>query len=73
MGILKIHVQLFENFENLIAFQVSCLAFTKNFGWFPKGNVLDQDSLNSFGVIYAKTHKIHSLNHISCKEYFNTL
>ena len=30
-GIPKIHVQLIENFQNLIALQISCLAFAKYF------------------------------------------
>ena len=52
----------------LIALQVWCLAFTKSFEWLANGIVRGQNSLNSSGVKYAKTCKIHSVNHISCKE-----
>ena len=45
IGIPKIYVQLFENFQNLIALQVWCLAFTKNVEWLING----QNSQNSSG------------------------
>ena len=62
-GIPKIHLWLFVNFQNLIAIQVWCLAFTKDFvEWLANGTD-GQNSLNSSagGKIYAKTCKIHSV------------
>ena len=51
IGIPEIHVQLFENFENLIALQVWCqvwcLVFTKNVEWLANETVLGQSSPNS--------------------------
>ena len=49
IGIPEIHVRLFENFQNLIALQVLCLASTKDYEWLPNGTVLGQNSLNSSG------------------------
>ena len=49
IDIPEIHVELTDNFENLIAFQAWCLAFTKNFEWLANGTVLGQNNLNSSG------------------------
>ena len=58
ISIPEIYVQLFENSKNLIALQVSCIAFTKNFEWLANGTVLGQNSLNSsWGKICKKILK----------------
>ena len=49
----EIHVQLFENFQNVIALRV-CLAFTKNFEWLVNGTLLGQNNLNSSGSKICK-------------------
>ena len=49
IGIVEISVQLFENFQNLIALQVWCLTFIKNFEWLGNGTFLGQSSPNSSG------------------------
>ena len=48
-GIPEIHVQLFENFQNLIGLQVCCLTFTKNIEWLANETVLGQSSPNKSG------------------------
>ena len=57
IGISETYVQLFEHFQNLIALQVWCLAFTKNFEWLANGISLGQSSLSrnsSWGKICKK-------------------
>ena len=48
IGIVKTHVQLFENCQNLLALQVSCFTFRINFEWLANGTNLGQNNLNSF-------------------------
>ena len=54
IGIPQTHVWLSENFQNLIALQVWCLAFTKKFEWLANGTVIGQNSLKSYGYKICK-------------------
>ena len=49
ISIPEIHVQLFENFQNVTALQVRCLEFIKSFEWLANGTVHGQSSPNSSG------------------------
>ena len=60
IGISETYVRLFENFQNLIALQVWCLAFTKNLERLANETVLGQSKPNGSGGKVCKKSLIIS-------------
>ena len=76
IGIPEIHVWLFENFQNLAALQVWCLAFTKSFEWLTNGTIFWQSSPNNSGgkkckKMYNTKSKSYLMWGICLKASFN--